>query len=111
MELLLPLLILLLLVPMFLSVRRQKKEMDRQAALQDSLSVGDRIMTTSGLYATILAVEDTTVEREIAPGVVATWMRLAIRDVVREDTEEEGGEFRDHDNGGAEAHGRDSGVQ
>ncbi|WP_278312977.1 preprotein translocase subunit YajC [Lolliginicoccus levis] len=111
MELLLPLLILLLLVPMFLSVRRQKKEMDRQAALQDSLSVGDRIMTTSGLYGTIMAVEDTTVELEIAPGVVATWMRLAIRDVIREDIEEDGDEFRDHEGGGTDAYGRDSGVQ
>ncbi|WP_149359833.1 preprotein translocase subunit YajC [Lolliginicoccus suaedae] len=110
MELLLPLLILLLLVPMFLSVRRQKKEMDRQAALQDSLSVGDRIMTTSGLYGTIRAVEDTTVELEIAPGVVATWMRLAIRDVVRDDIEEDG-ELDDRDGGGTDAYGRDSGVQ
>ncbi len=36
MELLFPLLILALLVPMFLGIRRQKKEMQKTADLQDS---------------------------------------------------------------------------
>ncbi|GGC59490.1 preprotein translocase subunit YajC [Hoyosella rhizosphaerae] len=85
MEWLLPLLILLLLVPLFLSVRRQKREMDRQTALQDSLKVGDRIMTTSGLYGTVLGLQDTTIDLEIAPGVAATWLRMAVRDIVTED--------------------------
>ena len=46
MELLFPLLILALLVPTFLGVRRQKKEMAKVAELQDSLRIGDRVMTT-----------------------------------------------------------------
>ncbi|AEF40266.1 preprotein translocase subunit YajC [Hoyosella subflava] len=88
MELLLPLLVLLLLVPLFLSVRRQKKEVDRQRSLQDALTIGDRVMTTSGMYGDVVAIADTTVDLEIAPGVVTTWLRVVVRDIVTEDTDE-----------------------
>lgn len=108
MELLLPLLVLLLLVPMFLTARRQKREMQRVSAMQDALRVGDRVMTTSGLYGTIAGVEDTTLELEIAPGVVTTWMRMAIREVVQDDvdtaveevSDEQGFEPQDRHDGG-----------
>ncbi|MBM7461183.1 preprotein translocase subunit YajC [Rhodococcus coprophilus] len=82
MELLFPLLILALLVPTFLGVRRQKKEMAKVAELQDSLSIGDRVMTTAGLHATVVSLADDTVELEIAPGVVTTWSRLVVRERV-----------------------------
>ncbi|EME65993.1 preprotein translocase subunit yajc [Rhodococcus ruber BKS 20-38] len=80
MELLFPLLILALLVPTFLGIRRQKKEMQKTAELQDALQVGDRVMTTAGLHAAITALTDTTVELEIAPGVVTTWARVVVRE-------------------------------
>lgn len=80
MELLFPLLILALLVPTFLGIRRQKKEMQKTAELQDALQVGDRVMTTAGLHATITALTDTTVDLEIAPGVVTTWARVVVRE-------------------------------
>lgn len=85
MELLLPLLILLLLVPMILSVRRQKREMERTAQMQDALRVGDRVMTTSGLYGDIVGLGDTTLDIELAPGVVTTWARMAVREVVADE--------------------------
>lgn len=80
MELLFPLLILALLVPMFLGIRRQKKEMQKTSALQDSLQIGDRVMTTSGLHATVAGLGDETIDLEIAPGVVCTWSRLVVRE-------------------------------
>ncbi|WP_407442149.1 preprotein translocase subunit YajC [Rhodococcus sp. (in: high G+C Gram-positive bacteria)] len=82
MELLFPLLILALLVPTFLGVRRQKKEMAKVAELQDSLRIGDRVMTTAGLHATVVSLAEDTVELEIAPGVVTTWSRLVVRERV-----------------------------
>lgn len=88
MELLFPLLILALLVPMFLGIRRQKKEMAKTAELQDSLGVGDRVMTTAGLHATVAALGESTVDLEIAPGVVTTWSRLVIRELVADDTDD-----------------------
>lgn len=81
-SLLFPLLILALLVPMFLGMRKQKKAMAATVEMQDSLQVGDRVQTTAGLYATIAALDEDTVELEIADGVVTTWSRLVIRERV-----------------------------
>ena len=50
--------------------------------LQESLRVGDRVHTTSGLQATIAGIGEDTVDLEIAPGVVTRWMKLAVRDRV-----------------------------
>ncbi|WP_072691055.1 preprotein translocase subunit YajC [Rhodococcus marinonascens] len=80
MDFLFPLLILALLVPMFLGIRRQKKEAAKTTALQDSLSVGDRVLTTSGLHGMVVGLNDETIELEIAPGVVTTWSRLVVRE-------------------------------
>ena len=57
--------------------------------LHESLQVGDRVHTTSGLEATIAGITDDTVDLEIAPGVVTTWMKMAIRDRIEEDVEED----------------------
>ena len=72
---------------MFFASRRQKKAMQATINLHNSLKIGDRVHTTSGLQATIAGVTDDTVDLEIAPGVVTTWMKLAIRDVIGSDTD------------------------
>jgi preprotein translocase subunit YajC len=70
---------------MFFASRRQKKAMQATIDLHESLTVGDRIHTTSGLQATIAGIGDDTVDLEIAPGVVTTWMKLAVRDRINAD--------------------------
>jgi len=47
--LLFPLLILLVFVPIFLSGRKQRRQMQEMQQLQGSLEVGDIVTTTSGL--------------------------------------------------------------
>ncbi|MET8799091.1 preprotein translocase subunit YajC [Nocardia sp. NPDC004568] len=89
MDLLFPLILVALLVPMFLGMRRQKKEADKVAQMQDSLKVGDRVTTTSGLYGTVIEADDTSVDLEIAEDVVTTWLRAAIREVRVDDTDAE----------------------
>jgi preprotein translocase subunit YajC len=86
-SLLFPLMLVLLAVPLFLSARKQKRAVAEQQALLKSLEPGDRIMTTSGLFATVAdASDDTTIDLEVAPGVVTTWLRQAVREkVVAED--------------------------
>jgi len=82
---LLPLLLLfgLLGLMMYFMSRRQRRTVQQQQALQSSLTVGDRVMTTSGLYGTIIDTsDDTSVELEIAPGVETTWLRAAVREKV-----------------------------
>ena len=86
-SLLFPLLILALLVPMFLGMRKQKKALAATSEMQDSLQVGDRVQTTAGLYATIASLDDDTVDLEIADGVITTWSRRVIRERVVETTE------------------------
>ncbi|QKV80810.1 preprotein translocase subunit YajC [Amycolatopsis sp. Hca4] len=83
-QLLLPLLLVLVLaVPLVMSTRKQKKQQAAQQELQNSIAPGDRVMTTSGLYGTVAdASGDTTIDIEIAPGVVTTWLRLAVREKV-----------------------------
>ena len=50
-------------------------------ALQESLTIGTPVMTTSGLHGTVAGLGETTVDLEIAPGVVVTFARPAILEV------------------------------
>ena len=70
---------------MYLASRRQKRAMQATIDLHESLQPGDRVHTTSGLQATVVALTDDTADLEIAPGVVTTWMKLAIRDKILPD--------------------------
>lgn len=82
---LLPMLLLfgLLGVMMYFMTRRQRKAQEQQQTLQNSIEVGDRVMTTSGLYGTVTDAEDaTTISIEIAPGVETEWLRAAVREKV-----------------------------
>lgn len=67
---------------MFFASRRQRKAMQATIDLHESLRVGDRVQTTSGLYGTITGLTDDAVDLEVAPGVVTNWTKLAIRDRV-----------------------------
>lgn len=67
---------------MFFASRRQKRAMQATIDLHESLRIGDRVHTTSGLQGTITGITDDDVDLEISPGVVTTWMKLAVRDKI-----------------------------
>jgi preprotein translocase subunit YajC len=72
----------LLAIMLFVLPARQRKRMQAQAqTMQDSLTIGTPVLTTSGLHGTVAALGDTTVDLEIAPGVVVTFARPAILEV------------------------------
>jgi preprotein translocase subunit YajC len=73
---------------MYFASRRQRRAMQGTIDLHESLRTGDRVHTASGLEATIVAITDDTVDLEIAPGVVTTWLKLAVRDRILPDDEE-----------------------
>jgi preprotein translocase subunit YajC len=73
---------------MYFASRRQRRAMQVTIDLHESLRPGDRVHTASGLEATIVAITDDTVDLEIAPGVVTTWLKLAVRDRILPDDEE-----------------------
>jgi preprotein translocase subunit YajC len=85
MELIFPILLVFLVGIMFLSVRRQKKAAAEAKEMQETLQIGARIQTTSGMYGTIAGLADGVVDLEIADGVITRWNRLAIREVVHTD--------------------------
>ena len=74
---------------MYFASRRQKRAMQATIDLHDSLRPGDRVHTTSGMEATVVTIADDTVDLEIAPGVVTTWMKMAIRDRILPDDPED----------------------
>jgi len=89
---LLPLLLMfgLLGLMMFFMSRRQRRAQAQQAQLQDSLSIGDRVMTTSGLYGTVVDTSsDSTIGIELAPGVETEWLRAAVREKVNPEVAED----------------------
>jgi preprotein translocase subunit YajC len=89
---LLPMLLLfgLLGLMMYFMSRKQRRAQAEQQALQNSLAVGDQVMTTSGLYGTVTDVDDDSkIGVEIAPGVETVWLRAAVREKVAEDVDDE----------------------
>ncbi|MGV0834637.1 preprotein translocase subunit YajC [Mycolicibacterium thermoresistibile] len=80
---------------MFFASRRQKKAMQATIDLHNSLRVGDEVHTTAGLRGAIRAITDDYVDLEIAPGVVTTWMKLAVRDRIDPDIDDDADDAAD----------------
>lgn len=75
--------LLLIVVFFYLLLIRPARARQREALqLQRSLSVGQEVMTTSGLYGRVSAIEDEVVVLETAPGVTSRWSRAAVARVV-----------------------------
>lgn len=74
-------LILFLALPValyFLMIRPQKRRMQAQQQLTRSIGEGDEVMTTSGVYGFVTAIEDDIVWLEIAEGVDIRVSRAAV---------------------------------
>ncbi|MBW0017603.1 MAG: preprotein translocase subunit YajC [Mycobacterium sp.] len=89
--------VLIMLGIFVLSSRRQRRAMQATIDLHESLQPGDRVHTTSGLIGTLVAITEDNVELEIAPGVVTTWMKLAIRDRILPEDSDDVDELEDAD--------------
>jgi preprotein translocase subunit YajC len=80
---------------MFFASRKQRRTMQATIDLHESLQPGDRVHTTSGLEAVVVGFTEDTVDLEIAPGVVTTWMKLAVRDRILPDDDLEDDDLKD----------------
>jgi preprotein translocase subunit YajC len=96
-----PFLLLILAMPvvMYLMMRSQKKKMAAQQAQQRSAGVGDEIMTTAGIFGTIVEEDEDegTVVVEIAPGTRIKMIRAGIARRVEEDDEYEDDDAQDEE--------------
>ncbi len=70
--------LLLVVVP----ARRQMRTARAAQAMRAALTVDTDVMTTSGLYGRVVALDERTVDLEIAPGAVVRFARAAIGEVV-----------------------------
>jgi preprotein translocase subunit YajC len=88
-----PLLLLMLAMPvvLWLMMRSQKKKVAAQQAQQRSAEIGDEIMTTAGIFGTIVDEDEDegTVIVEIAPGTRIKMIRAGIARRVEDDVEYE----------------------
>jgi preprotein translocase subunit YajC len=64
----------------------QQRRIRAHQAVVARLQVGDEVMTTSGMFGTITALDDETVSLEIAPGTVARFARGAVAQLTTDAT-------------------------
>jgi preprotein translocase subunit YajC len=70
--------LLLVVVP----ARRQMRTARAAQAMRAALTVDTDVMTTSGLHGRVVQLDERTADLEIAPGVVVTFARAAIGEVL-----------------------------
>ncbi len=79
--------ILLIGVVFYLLIMRPaRNRQKKQAEMMSALAPGSRVMTTAGVYGTLVAIEDDDAEIEIAPGVVIRVVKAAIGKVIEPET-------------------------
>lgn len=76
--LILLIIVILFFVPTILMTRKQRKQQEEIHTLQNSLEIGDTVVTAGGLFGSVTAVKPDRVELEIAPGVSVEWDRAGI---------------------------------
>jgi preprotein translocase subunit YajC len=70
------------LLLLWLMSSRTRKQQQMAARFRESLAPGQEVMTGSGLFGTIVDVEDDIVTLETSPGVTSRWLRPAIAKLV-----------------------------
>jgi len=83
----------------FLLIRPQRNRQRNQQALLKSLEVGDEVMTTGGIFGTIVEIDDEegVVTVEIAPGTQVKMMRQGISQRFVEDQADDDDQYDDED--------------
>ena len=85
-------LILIVLVFWFLVIRPQRRRQQDLSSTQRGITVGTEVMLGSGIYGTIRAIDDDTVQVEVAPGTTMKVSRQAVVRVVDQTPDQPGEE-------------------
>jgi preprotein translocase subunit YajC len=78
-----------------LLIRPQRRRQSAQVTMQQSLGVGDEVVTAGGLYGTVARLDEDEVAVEIADGVVVRIARRAIAGVIPEEEDAEDDELEE----------------
>ena len=74
--------IAMVLIMYFMIYRPQKKEQQKRMELLNSLKKGDKVITISGIYGVITAIDDTKVTLKLAENVSVEFVKSAVGQVV-----------------------------
>ena len=91
--------VLLLLLVWFVIHVPQRRRQRAHMAMQDSVGIGDEIITSGGIHGEVVSDEGDTLRIEIAPEVVVRLDRRAVAAVARDVEELEPAEEVDEDEG------------
>jgi preprotein translocase subunit YajC len=83
------LILIVFLLIWLLLIRPQRRRQNDQLTMQDSLHVGDEIVTAGGMYGTVTAIDEDEVSIEVADGVVVRIARRAVAGVMPPEEDEE----------------------
>lgn len=73
--------VVLLVGSLLLAQRNRQRAAGRERVMRESIGLGTVVMTTSGLYGTVVGLnDDDTVQLSIAAGVEVKWAMAALRD-------------------------------
>jgi preprotein translocase subunit YajC len=82
----------------FLLIRPQQRQRRAQRQLVESLDVGDEVITMSGIFGTIRALDDESITIEVSPGVNMKFLKGAVaRKLVYDEEEYEGQDGEDEE--------------
>ncbi len=73
------------LVFWFMLIRPQSKERKRLQSMREAVKKNDRVVTSSGIFATVAAVGDSDITLRIADGVRVRFARSAIAEVLADE--------------------------
>lgn len=82
------LIVVMIIAFYFLIMRPQRKRQQQQAQLISAIEPGSRVVTTTGIYATVIAVGDKQIVLETAPGTRVTMLKQAVGRVVQDGEED-----------------------
>jgi len=70
--------IVLFVIAWVVLILPKQRELKRHNAFVQSLAVGDEVMTGSGIYGTLVEIDESTVVLQVAPGVELKVARRAV---------------------------------
>jgi len=99
--------IVLFVIAWVVLILPKQREVKRHNAFVESLSTGDEVMTGSGIYGTLVRIDDATVVLQVGPGVELKVARRAIASRVVET----GADAVSSADGSSNAHADDEGTE
>jgi len=87
--------VLILVAFYFLIVRPARTRQKAAVELQERLAPGVEVMMTSGIYGTVVGVDDTSIQLEVAPGTTLRVAKPAVGQVLTSDQGDVGDESDD----------------